>query len=357
MPTVTSHSSTRRRRVAVPVLAACLTVLVMGLSLVRVLLGDYTIAFVDFFRILGGEEIPGPGPARFIVMSDRLPKVVLGVLAGAAFALSGTIFQLLLRNPLASPDVVGVSAGASLFVVIGLASFSLSGIHQVGAALAGGFSSAILVWLLSRGRRRSRHGVGSPHSVGAQASSSVKFVLVGIGVSAVATSLVTYMMLRMHIGQTSDAVLWTRGSLSMATWDRVQYMAVLLVICVVLLSLLARNLHMLSSGDELAHGLGVNVPATRRALLCLAVILVAGATALTGPIMFVGFMAGPLVRLVLRGRDSLICSALVGALLVITAEVVGSMLMPRTVPVGVITGIVGVPVLLSIILTRTIRKT
>ena len=177
---------------------AGLAVLVLGAFLVRVLLGDFTVTFPDFLRILGGEQIPG---ATFIVMETKLPRAVLGVLVGAAFGLGGAIFQTTLRNALASPDVIGVSMGASAAAVFAIVTLGLQG-PAVSAFAIGGALGVSLV-----GAPRRRRARRLPHRAG------------GRGLARPSSSaVVQYLFTRANIYDAQAALVWLTGSLARANW-------------------------------------------------------------------------------------------------------------------------------------------
>ncbi|MDO4911080.1 MAG: iron ABC transporter permease [Corynebacterium sp.] len=302
------------------------------LILAYVLLGSFHVSLGDFFAILGGKNIPG---ASFIIREERLPRLLIGLLAGAALGLGGTCFQLMLRNPLASPDVVGVSAASSLAVVTAMAFFGLNGLPLSITAFAGGLGATLLI-ILFAGRD------------GSSAASS-RFVLSGVALAALFVALVHYMLSRMSLYKAASASIWLTGSLGQATWQRVVILAILFALACVALIFTARPLHQLSLGDDLATALGIHVGRLRWAVIIIGVFLTSAAVAATGPVAFVGFMAGPVVRLLMRGPDSLWGSALMGAILVVASDFLGREI---GLPVGVITGIIGMPILLFFILKR-----
>ncbi|MCP3425433.1 iron ABC transporter permease [Rothia sp. AR01] len=323
--------SRRRPRLVVAALALAL-VAAVG---VRVLLGTYTVTLPDFVSILGGHSIPGASGARFIVLQDKLPHAVLGALAGLALGCSGAIFQLLLRNPLASPDIIGINSSASLGGIVALAFFGASGLGLAAGGLAGAAVAAVVIFGLS---------------VGGRGSAGNRFVLVGLGLAVLAAALTNYVLSRISIYQASDAAIWLTGSLGQANWGRIQLLGVVLAVLLPLVAALSRNLHAVSVGEDLAAGLGVPVGATRWGGIALAVGLAAFAVAATGPITFVAFVAGPVARRLVGGTHTLTGAALVGGVVVVLADFAAGNLIPGgRLPVGVVTGIVGAPVLLWLV--------
>ncbi|KNC18477.1 enterobactin ABC transporter permease [Arthrobacter sp. RIT-PI-e] len=326
---VRARSRNRRRTTACLALVAGLAVILFACN---VLLGSYTVTVPDFFRILGGADIPG---ARFIVLESKLPRTVIGLLIGVAFGIAGAVFQTMLRNPLASPDVIGISYGASASAVTAIVLFGAAGGGVSVAALIGGLVVAAAIYLISR-----RGGVAG-----------YRLILVGIGFGAVLHALVSFLITRTDLRTASQAVLWLNGSLNSSTWDRVTVLVAALVVLLPAIALLARTLHGLELGDDAAAGLGLRVEASRLGLLSTAVALAAFATAAAGPVASVAFLSGPIARRIL-GRPSLMLAGWVGAVIVLGADFVASNLVPGTsLPVGVVTGALGAPFLLWLLAT------
>ncbi|MHC6594821.1 FecCD family ABC transporter permease [Arthrobacter sp. C152] len=316
---------------------------------VSVLLGSYTVTIPDFFTIVlnhltGGAKIPG---ASFIVMENKLPRAVVGTLVGIAFGLAGGLFQTMLRNPLASPDVIGISYGASAAAVVAIVVFGASGGAVSGAALGGALAVAALIYAISTG--------GALRGTTRGNAASNRLVLAGVGIAAALQAVVSFLMTRADIRTAADALVWLNGSLNSATWDRAGVLLCALAVLVPAAAFVAGPLRILELGDDAAAGLGVRVRATRLALVVVAVGLAAVATAAAGPVSFVAFLAGPIARR-FTGRASLPASALVGALIVLTADYfaanVAPLLLDGTVlPVGVVTGALGAPFLLWLLVT------
>ncbi|MGP9538482.1 FecCD family ABC transporter permease [Brachybacterium sp. AOP43-C2-M15] len=311
---------------------------VLGLVLARVLVGTPMVPLDQALRVIGGESVPG---ISFIVMENRLPTAVVALLAGTAFGLSGTVFQTLLRNPLASPDVIGVTLGASAGAVIAMAYFQADGRTLFWFALAGGLLTSLLILAVA--------GAGRPGAAGAVDN---RFVLVGIGVAAALSALISYLLSRLSLQNAADAMHWMIGSLSTSTWDRVAVLGSAVAVLVPALALLVTRLRILQLGDDTATSLGLSVPRTRVALILVAVTLSALTVAVTGPLSFVAFLSGPIARM-LAGRPSFPLAAAVGAVIVLLADLAGQNLFGSThLPAGVVTGALGAPFLLWM-LTRT----
>ncbi|ATG51032.1 enterobactin ABC transporter permease [Brachybacterium vulturis] len=326
-----SRARTPRSRRALLVATAA-GPLLLALIAVRVLVGTPMVPLDLAVRALSGEDIPG---YSFIVMDLRLPTAVVALLAGVAFGLSGTVFQTLLRNPLASPDVIGVTLGSSAGAVIAMAFFQADGRTLFWCALLGGLATAALLLAVA--------GMGGPGSSG---GADNRFVLVGIGVAAALGALISYLLTRLSLQSAGDALHWMIGSLSSSTWDRAAVLAGALVVLIPVLALLVTRLRILQLGDDTATSLGLPVPRTRVALILVAVTLSALTVAVTGPLSFVAFLAGPIAQR-LAGRPSFPLAAAVGAVIVLLADIAGQNLFGGTeLPAGVVTGALGAPFLM-----------
>lgn len=322
-----------RRRAWMGVLAVAL----LAVAAALLCLGATAYSPGVVLRVLLGEQVRG---ATFAIGELRAPRLATGLLAGAAFGAAGVTFQTMLRNPLASPDVIGITTGASAVAVLGITVLGLSGPALSTLAVAGGLATSFVIASLSR--------LGE--------SAGIRLVLVGIGVGAMLQSLISYLMLRADTWQLTTALRWLTGSLSNASWSDAGTLAVACALGMPLLGLLSGRLDVLRLGDDTATALGVRVGPTRLGLVGVAVALLAIATAATGPIAFVSFLAGPIaVRLVGASGSPLLPAALVGALLVTGGDLLAQHVFPVAYPVGVVTGVVGAPYLLYL-LVRTRRS-
>ena len=311
----------RRRRLVLVVLA----VLLLGVVAARVLLGDYTITVPDAVRIVRGAEIPG---ASYILLETKLPRAVLGVLVGVALGTAGAVFQTTLRNPLASPDVIGVSVGASAAAVYAIVGLGLAGPAVSLAAVAGALVVSAAVRLAA--------GPAGGH----------RLVLVGVAAAAALTSGIHYLFTRADVWDAQLALRWLTGSLNGADWPTIRLLGLALLVLLPALAALARSLRVAELGTDTAAGLGV--PARRTdVVLVVAVVLTAVAVAAAGPVAFVSFAAGPISRAANRGRTTLVGAAMVGAVVVVGADYVADYLvLDVNLPVGVVTGALGAPFLL-----------
>lgn len=317
----------RRRHAITAVLGA----IVLAVALVSLMVGNTFYGLDQIARVILGETVPG---ASFTVGELRLPRVVLGILVGFAFGIAGVTFQTMLRNPLASPDIIGVSRGASAAAVLGIVVLGLDGIAVSFMALGGALLTATAIWLLSH-----RGGFAG-----------TRLILIGIGLSAMLDSVVTYSLSRAATWDLQTAMLWLTGSLNPASWDRVQPIAATFAILIPLLLILAGPLDVLRLGDDSAASLGVHVTRTRVLAILAAVLLIALSTAAAGPIAFVALMSGPIAaRIVGPGGSLLLPAGLVGTLLVLAGDLLGQHAFGDRLPVGVITGVLGAPYLIFLL--------
>jgi len=335
-PAPAASSAVRLRAKRRPaIIVAVLIALVLLVAGVGIAIGSYSLTVPDLLRTLVGQ---GSGVDNLVVFRLRLPRVLLGALVGAAFAIAGGLFQTLLRNPLASPDIIGVSGGASVAAAFGILVLGLSGAAISLAAFVGAVVVACAIYLLAW-----RGGV-----------TGFRFVLVGVGVAFMANAVLGYLITRGEVNEVSQALVWMVGGLGGAEWGGILVLALALAVLLPCVAVLAPRLRILQLGDEAAGGLGVGVERTRLGLILVAVILVAAGTAFAGPVAFVAFVSAPIARRMLRtGGLALVPSALVGVLLVLASDLFAQHLLPGAgqVPVGIVTGVVGAPYLLWLLAT------
>lgn len=322
----------RPRAVAVPAVAFVALVVVAAVNIGK---GSSHIDVLDVLKtLLGG----GTARERGIIFDLRLPRTLTGVLVGGALGLSGAVFQSVARNPLAGPDILGVTWGAGVgavaVIVAGGTGGQVSGFASVVgvplAALAGGLVAGVLLYALSW-----RRGIDG-----------YRMVLVGIGLSAVGYNLVYWLLTIGDVDNAARATTWIVGSLSDVGWESVGPVALALVVLLPATLVCGRTIGGLQFGDETARGLGIRVDAARGTLLLLAAALAAVATAAAGPITFVALATPQIaVRLTRAAQPPLAGSAVLGALLTVTADLAVRLVLPG-VPVGVLTAILGAPYLI-----------
>lgn len=333
-PAAGTLEAKRRRRIGRQRLTlGVLGGVVLGLFALTLMLGQSFTPPGTVLRVLMGEDIPGAG---FLIGTLRLPRALVSVLAGLCFGLGGVVFQIMLRNPLASPDFIGITWGASAAAVFAIVILSLSGPVVSVIAVASGLVAALLVYALA-----ARQGVAG-----------ARFILVGIGISAMLRSITSYILSNAPAWNLQEALRWLTGSVNGAQAGDVVPLLLAFTLFGGLLFTQRRDLEALRMGDDTAAALGVKVAPTRIVIVVAGVGLIASATAITGPIAFVSFLAGPIAARIIGGGGSLLLpAALVGAVLVLGADYTGQFLLPARYPVGVITGVLGAPYLLYLIVS------
>lgn len=291
---------------------------------------------VSFDEVIAG--LTGTGAdIGALAVQERLPRTVIALVAGAALAVSGALMQSLTRNPIADPGILGINAGASLAIVIGIAFANASNLwSHLWLALAGALVTAVFV-----------EAVGS---AGPGGQTPVKLALAGVATTAALSGVTSAIMLPR--APSLDAFrFWQVGSLGRGTWESLATIAPFLIVGIVLALVVARPLDVLALGDEAAIGLGVNVLAVKGAAALAGVLLAAAVTAIAGPLLFVGLMVPHAVRRITGANHSALFafSAVGGAILLTTADVVGRVLIaPSEIPVGVLTAFVGAPILIAV---------
>jgi iron complex transport system permease protein len=304
--------------------------LILCISLL--LFGNKRYTFEIVMRVLLGEQIQG---ATFAIGTLRLPRMLSGLLVGLAFGMAGSTFQTILRNPLASPDVIGVTAGSSVGAMICMLVLNISGTIVSVVAVCTGLMVATLIYALSK--------VGS--------FSGGKLILIGIGIQAMLNAVISFLLLRASQYDVPAAYRWLSGSLNGVQMANIPSLFIVLLIFGTIIILLGRHLKILELGEQSAITLGVRTDLIRFLLVISAVVLIAFGTAVTGPIAFVAFLAGPIAaKLVGTGAPNEFPAGLVGAILVLGADLIGQFAFETRFPVGVITGILGAPYLIVLLI-------
>jgi len=327
-----------RRQVLV---GGALVALVLALLVASIMVGEYVLPAADVVRVLLGGGDPGD---RFVVLGLRAPRALTALVVGFALGAAGAITQSVARNPLASPDVLGVTAGATAAAV---AAIVLAGTGAVSGflvtaglplvALLGGLVATALVCLLAW-----RGGI-----------EGYRLVLVGLGVNAGASAITSWLLVRAELPDLNAALVWMTGSLNRASLAIVGPVAVVVVVTTVASALTTRWLAILRFDSRVIVGLGVRRSAAQLLQIVLAVILAAAATAAAGPVPFVAFVAPQIAwrALAAQGPPPL-GAGLVGACVVLAADL-GARSLPVDLPVGVITSAVGAPFLLWLLLRES----
>jgi iron complex transport system permease protein len=312
-------------------------------------MGDFPIPVPDVVRtLLGG----GDAGQHFIVMELRLPQTLVAILVGAALGLSGALTQTFARNPLASPDILGVTQGAAVGAVAVIVLSGVSGyggglvsgsLQQVGvpvAAFVGGLGTAALLYVLSW--RRGMDGQ--------------RLILVGIGLSAALTAMLSWLLVHARIQDAASAQVWLSGSLSARGWDQATPLLWTMLLLVPVSLVLGRTLNATQLGDDPARGLGVRLQLTQPLTLVAAVGLAAVAVAAVGPLSFVALVVPQIaLRLTAGSRPPMLASMTLGACLVVGADLVTRVVIPFPLPAGLVTSAIGAPYLIWLLI-RTNRK-
>lgn len=291
--------------------------------------GEYPVPFLEVVKTVLG--FPSTPDYDLVVNTLRLPRALVALLVGMGLATAGTILQGLTRNPLAAPEIIGINAGASLVAVA-----LIVALPQVGtawlppAAFLGGLGTAVAIYLLAW------NGGSSP----------MRLILVGIGLTALTSTITSLMITFGELDTVSQALMWLAGSVYGRSWPELGALLPWLVLFLPLSLVLARDLDTLNLGDSLAQGLGSRVEWTRGLLLLCSVALAGASVATAGNVGFVGLMAPHLGRqLVGPSHAGLIpVAALTGACIVEVAEIVGRLAFaPIELPCGLMTAVIGAP--------------
>ena len=317
-----------RFRPRLVLVSVVLAVVALVLFCVGMTIGDVPMSVSDVLSGLFGGSDSGNG---YIVQELRLPRALTGLLAGLAFGASGAVFQTITRNPLASPDMIGINAGAATAVVAGIAFGFGGGLGTTTLGLLGGLLTALLVYALAWRR----------------GTTGYRILLVGIGIFAMCTSLTDYLLSKAQITEAQASIGWLVGNLANRGWEHVVPLLAALVVLFPLVLALSRWMSTLLLGDDVAAGLGTPVQPVRLGLLLAGAGLVAFATASAGPISFVALTAPQIAqRLARLSSPPITASALTGAVVLLGSDIIARTLTASPLPVGVVTGALGAPLLL-----------
>lgn len=341
--TSTSGAANLRRPTSVRVLWLLIGAgIILVLSILSVSFGVRTVSLDDIFAALSGHDETIAQAA----IIKRIPRTALAILVGAALALSGAAMQAVTRNPIADPGILGVTNGASFAVVLGLAFFGLANpFSQMSVAILGAAIAGVFVY--------------SVGSLGRGGATPLKLALAGAATAAALGSLISAVMLpRVDLLQTFQS--WQIGGVGGAEWPRIAVTAPVLAIGALICFACARGMNSLALGDDMAAGLGERVFRTRLLSAVGAVILAGAATAIAGPIGFVGLVIPHMCRM-LVGTDHrwlLPFSALGGAALLLASDIVGRVIAPSSeeIQVGIITAVIGAPFFIWIVRRQRVRE-
>ncbi|MFJ9822177.1 FecCD family ABC transporter permease [Streptomyces sp. NPDC101151] len=320
------------------VVAAALAVLLACAVVAYLCVGESFVPPTEVVKVLFGR----PSPDELVVGTLRLPRLVVGLLAGAAFGVAGALVQTVARNPLASPDVIGVTHGAGAATVAALSFNAVAADALPYVSVAGGVLAALLVYVFAW--RRGLH--------------SSRFVLVGIGVSVALGSLTQLFLTKGDYLVAQQAKVWLTGSLNSRGYEEAGPLALVLLLGVPAALWAARAQRGVSFDDDTATALGVRLDRVRLGLTALGVVLASVTTGAAGPIDFVALLAPQIARRLTRtAQTPLLTSALAGALVVVIADLLARrMFSPIELPVGVLTAAVGAPYLMWLIVRTRSRS-
>lgn len=320
------------RRIAITVI---LFMLLIGLAATSASLGSIRIPAGELIRILvgGGEDT-----YRLIVIDLRLPRIVAAILVGAALAVSGAVLQGVIRNPLASPDLLGISGGASVaalgFMTLFAGRFSIHFVPFL--AIAGAFVAAFTIYSLAWKR-----GV-SPY----------RLVLIGIGISTAMGALTTFILISGPSYLASQLLGWMTGTVYGTSWKHVAALAPWVALFIPLAMSRARELNVQALGDSAAIGLGSTIQSSRLLLIVYCVALSGASVGIAGTISFIGLMAPHMARKLVGPTHGILLpvSAIIGSLILVTADLLGRLLFePLDIPAGVFTAGIGAPFFLFLL--------
>ncbi|UKS28453.1 iron ABC transporter permease [Paenibacillus sp. HWE-109] len=308
------------------------------LSIVSIGAGTLYISPLRTLQILWAGP-HGEAMESIVIWNFRLPRLLMACLAGMALALAGTIMQGIVRNPLASPDIIGITSGAAMAAVLFLAIFNLkTSIFLMPVfAFVGALLVSVFIYLAAW-----KKGI-----------SPSRIILVGLGVSALLEALKTLFLIFSPIAVLSQAKVWLTGTVYGANWDTVLYFSPWLILFLPILFTLSRRLNIQVLGNELPILLGGRLQLQRFALIFTAAGLAGSAVAFVGSVGFIGLMAPHISRRIVGGSHGilLVCSAVMGAILLVAADLVGRTLFPpRDIPAGVFTAVIGAPFFLYMLI-------
>ncbi|WP_249268751.1 FecCD family ABC transporter permease [Microbacterium sp. JB110] len=300
-----------------------LALAVTCMAVLALMTGSYQLSPGQVGSALTGGET---GLVHDIVVEWRLPRVAAAIVFGAALGASGAVFQSLLRNPLADPGIIGFSQGSYTGALIVILVIGGSYWQLVGGALLGGMATAIVVYVLAW-----RRGV-----------QGFRLIIVGIGVSAMLGSINTWLILKADLEVAMAAAVWGAGSLNGVSWTQVIIGGASIAILLLLAATLSQPMRQMELGDDAAASQGVRIPPARLALIVVGVALTATVTAASGPIAFISLVAPQIARRLARTAGiTLAPAAFVGALLCLVADYIAQHIAPTSLPVGIITVMLG----------------
>ena len=322
-----------------PILFAVITAAVITAAVVSVCVGKYTITTADIQAILKGE--PVQEMTRKVFTTLRLPRTVMALIAGVGLGIAGSVYQIIFKNPLASPDIIGIAGGANLGAAVAIVSVSTSGMIAIAAgAFWGGLIAVVCVMLLVKATR---------------SRSTSTYVLAGIVINAISKAVI--MALKYFADPENELAAmeyWEMGTFGNTTLSKLLSILPMFLIGLAGILLLRRQIELMSLSDNECRALGVRLRPVRAAVLALSTLMVGSIISVTGLISFAGLIAPHTARLMLRRNDSttIIMSGLVGAFVVLTADILARVLYSAELPISILTTVIGVPILIYFLCAR-----
>lgn len=322
----------QRRKKNYHILVGLMGLIVIGLVCILMIYGNTIYSPKTIIQVLSGEDIKG---ATFTIKTLRLPRTLAGILCGWAFGLAGNTFQKLLGNPLASPDIIGVTSGCSVAAVFGILFLNLNRGMVSALAVICGLTVSAFIYFIAGGR----------------GYSDARLILTGIGVQAFLHALISWMLLKASEYDVANALRWLSGSLNGVSLSDIPRLAFVVLAGSILLAGLNHYLAIIQMGEAYAVTLGIRRDVVRLLMILSSLLLIAFATSVSGPIASIAFLSGPIASKITRnGQTNMAASVLMGIILVLVADFVGQYAFTIRYPVGVITGILGAPYLLFLLI-------
>jgi len=310
---------------------------IVAVALTALAVGDYPLSVSEVVAALFSDQ----GFASTVVTEWRLPRIVAAIVFGAALGASGALFQTLTRNPLGSPDIIGFSTGAYTGAIVVITMMGGGFVAVSTGALAGGLVTAAIVYILAW-----RNGV-----------QGFRLIIVGIAVTAVLHSVNTFLLLRAQTEVAMSAAIWGAGSLSLVSWEQIFVTAVPLLILAIATMIIDRPLRQLELGDDAARAHGVRTEAVRLLVMVVGVALIAIVTAAAGPIAFIALAAPQIARRLTASAGIPVAgSALIAAFLLLAADVIAQHVVPGSVPVGIVTVVIGGVYLIALLVNEARKQ-
>ena len=319
----------KKKTIFITILLLIITII---LCFSMLIIGKEKYSIETVIRVLIGEEIED---ANFAISIIRLPRMLAGLLVGICLAIAGNTFQTILRNSLASPDVIGISTSSSAAAVFCILVLNYSGAIVSIISTIFGILISILIYMLSKGNVFSNN----------------RLILIGIGVQTMLNALISYIMVNANEYDVPEALRWLSGSLNGIQMKSIPSLLIVTIIFTCIILILEKHLKIMELGEDLSITLGVNTNLVRIILIISSVFIIAFSTSVTGPIAFISFLSGPIAKkLVGTGSKNLFISGLIGAILVLLSDLIGQFALNTRYPVGVITGVLGAPYLLVLLI-------